>query len=375
MAERIHAVTMPRWGMVMTEGQVSGWLAGEGSEVRTGQEVVEIETTKITNVMEAVAGGVLRRQVVPPGTVAPCGAIIGVIAAPDVTESEIDAFVAEFQSRFATRAEAEGSGPRSRIVEAGAHRLNVLSLGEGDGTPVVLVHGYGGDLSSWMFNQAELAQGRAVHALDLPAHGGSPIVDVSGGPRQLAGAVLALLDALEIKRAHLVGHSLGGAIGLIMAGRHADRLASLTLIAPGGIGPEISTEFLRGFAAAEKRKEMKEVLGLLLADPEQVSRDMVAASLKYKRLDGVPEALETLLASMLDGDRQKTGLREVLTSTKVPTQVIWGMEDKIIPAAQAKGLPAQVAVHLLPNVGHMPQMEAATEINRLITEHVARNGG
>mgnify|MGYP000861095732 CR=1 FL=1 len=375
MADRITAVTMPRWGMVMTEGQVAGWLAPEGGAVKAGEAVVEIETTKITNVMEASAGGVLRRQVVAPGTVAPCGAIIGVIAAPDVPDAEIDAFVTEHQSHFATSGDAAAAGPTSRIVEAGEHRLNVLTLGEGDGTPIVLVHGYGGDLSSWMFNQAELAQGRAVHALDLPSHGGSPIVDMAGGPRMLAKAVVALLDALGIAKAHLVGHSLGGAIGLILAGRHADRLASLTLIAPGGIGPEISTEFLRGFAAAEKRKELKQVLGLLFADADQVSRDMVDASLKYKRLDGVPAALEVLLGSMLDGDAQKTGLREVLTSTKVPTQVIWGSQDKIIPASQAEGLPPNVAVHLLPNVGHMPMMETASEVTKLVAEHVARHGG
>ncbi len=375
MAERIHAVTMPRWGMVMTEGQVSGWLANEGAEVRSGQEVVEIETTKITNVMEAAANGILRRQVVSPGTVAPCGAIIGVIAEGDVPEAEIDAFVAEFQSRFAVSAEAQAQGPASRIVEAGAHRLNVLSLGEGDGTPIVLVHGYGGDLTSWMFNQETLAQGRTAHALDLPAHGNSPVVDVSGGPRRFAEAVVALLDALEIPKAHLVGHSLGGAIGLIIAARHPNRLASLSLLAPGGIGPEISTEFLRGFAAAEKRKEMKEVLGLLLADADQVTRSMIDASLKYKRLDGVPEALQALLASMLEGDGQKSGLRELLTGTKVPTQLIWGRDDKIIPASQAEGLPAHIAVHLLDKVGHMPQMEAATEVNKLIAEHVTRNGG
>lgn len=375
MADRITAVTMPRWGMVMTEGQVAGWLTPEGGAVKAGEAVVEIETTKITNVMEASAGGVLRRQVVAPGTVAPCGAIIGVIAAADVADAEIDTFVAEHQSRFATSGGAEAAGPASRLVEARGYQLNVLSMGEGDGTPIVLVHGYGGDLSSWMFNQAELAHGRAVHALDLPSHGGSPIVDMAGGPRMLAAAVLAMLDGLGIAKAHVVGHSLGGAIGLILAGRHADRLASLTLIAPGGIGPEIDTEFLRGFAAADKRKEMKTVLGRLFADPGQVSRDMVDASLRYKRLDGVPQALETLLGAMLDGDTQKTGLREVLTSTKIPVQVIWGTHDKIIPASQAQGLPQTVAVHVLPNAGHMPMMEASAEVTRLIAEHVAHNGG
>ena len=65
----------------------------------------------------------------------------------------------------------------------------------------------------------------------------------------------------------------------------------------------------------------------------------------------------------------------VLASTKVPVQVIWGVDDKIIPAAQAEGLPANVAVHRLPNVGHMPMMEAAAEVTRLISAHVVRNGG
>ena len=70
---------------------------------------------------------------------------------------------------------------------------------------------------------------------------------------------------------------------------------------------------------------------------------------------------------------RKTGLREVLATTKVPTQVIWGTEDKIIPAAQADGLPQSVAVHRLPNVGHMPMMEAAAEVTRLIAAHVERS--
>jgi pyruvate dehydrogenase E2 component (dihydrolipoamide acetyltransferase) len=265
--------------------------------------------------------------------------------------------------------------PKARCIEAGTHRLNVLSIGDGAGTPIVLVHGYGGDLSSWMFDPAELAQGRAVHALDLPSHGGSPIVDMSGGPRMLAQTVVALLDALGIAKAHLVGHSLGGAIGLIIAARNAARLASLTLIAPGGIGPEISTEFLRGFAAADEYEEMKQVLGLLLADPDQVLHVMVDTALNYKRLDGVQTALKTLLGTMLEGEKQKSGLREVLTSTMVPTQVIWGIEDKIIPARQAQGLPAHIPVHLLANVGHMPMMEAAAEVKKRIAEHIERSGG
>ncbi|MCG8359865.1 MAG: acetoin dehydrogenase dihydrolipoyllysine-residue acetyltransferase subunit, partial [Kiloniellales bacterium] len=67
MSEAIQAITMPKWGLAMEEGMVAAWLAEEGSTISAGQEVMEIETSKITNVYESPVGGTLRRRIVGEG--------------------------------------------------------------------------------------------------------------------------------------------------------------------------------------------------------------------------------------------------------------------------------------------------------------------
>ncbi len=369
---RIHPVAMPRWGMTMTEGTLCAWLIGEGAAVEAGQELMEIETTKITNVVESQVSGVLRRQVLARGATAPVGALLGVIADPAVPDDEIAAFVGTYAASDAEDgAEADG-GAAPRSVETGRGPINVLSVGAGAGHPVLLVHGFGGDLATWALNQEALADGRTVHAFDLPAHGGTAPSDAQATD-ELADVTGALLDALGVDRVHLVGHSLGGAVALLAAANRPERIASLTLIAPVGLGPQIDASYVEGFLAAERRKPMKEVLGKLYKDPERVSGDMIEAVLRFKRLDGVPEALRAIAAGFSGQNGQALDLRPQLAALDVPVLVVWGADDAIVPSAHAEGLAAKVV--LVPEAGHMPQVEDAAAVNRAVAAHIAAAEG
>jgi pyruvate dehydrogenase E2 component (dihydrolipoamide acetyltransferase) len=367
MTATITAITMPKWGLTMTEGKVAHWLKAEGAAFARGEELLEIETSKITNVVEAEGEGTLRRIVAREGTTAPIGALLAVIAPQTTPAAEIDAFVAGFVVPAPSEVEAGETGAAApREIEAGGKRLRYLELGSGDGAPVLFLHGFGADLNSWMFNQPALAEGRRAIALDLPGHGGSTKAVGAGDAETLVEAVEAALSVLGVERANLVGHSLGGAIAALVTARNPERAASLTLIASAGLGPEINGAFIDGFVRMSRRKEALEVLSLLVHEPALLSRAMVEDVLRYKRLDGATAALEAIAAAWFGGGRQGRSLLSEIAALTAPAQIIWGRDDRIIPAAHAEALAPRLPVHILADTGHLPHMEKASEVNRLI---------
>ena len=368
----VVAITMPKFGLAMTEGKVASWAKPEGAEISVGDEIADIETTKITNAYESPVAGTLRRHVAAEQEDLPVGALIAVVADPTVTDSEIDAFIAAFQAEFASghaREQAEAA-PAPVSVDVDGRTIRYLETGrEHEGRPIVLIHGFGGDLNNWMFTQPALAERHRVIALDLRGHGGSSKDVGAGDLAALSASVVGLLAALDIPKAHLVGHSLGGAVALQTTLDRPAHVASLSLISPVGFGEEIDASFITEFIAAGRRKQLQPVLEKLFKDKTLVSRDMAEDLLKYKRLDGVGAALNTIAAANFAAGRQKEVLRDRLAETgSIPVQVIWGDADEILPVRHAEGLPASIRTHVLPDAGHMPQMEKAAEVNRLIEE-------
>jgi pyruvate dehydrogenase E2 component (dihydrolipoamide acetyltransferase) len=281
--------------------------------------------------------------------VVPVGGLLGVVADPDVPDADIDAFVADFQASFVPGESEEDAGPAPETVEVAAGTLRFLR--QGDGEPVVFLHGFGGDLEQWQLALPALADSHTAIALDLPGHGGS-----TKTVGDLAGAVEQFLDAAEVGPAHFVGHSMGGLLAAQVALRSPRRVRSLTLIDSAGLGVEVNPDYLDAFINAESRRELKPALEMLFADSSQVTRRLVDDVLKYKRIDGVTDALSTLRDGLL---RERVDL----DALDVPVQIIWGAHDSVI--ANPGG-----DVRVIERAGHSPHVESAAEVNELIRRFV-----
>ncbi len=359
----IRPIVMPKWGLAMIEGTVVEWQAEVGSEVAAGQDIMEIETSKITNVYESPVSGPLRSIVVQAGETVPVGALLGVCAPASVSDEEVAAYVKDFVDNFDWDAAAGASGPATETIEVKGKRIRFLKQGDAEGTPVVLIHGFGGDCLGWLFNQEALSEGHTTYAIDLPGHGGSTKDVGEGSVEGLAQTVLDFMDEKGIAKAHLVGHSMGGAVALALAAGHPDRVASASLLAPAGLGAEINMDFINGFIEQKRSKKLRGVLELLVADPGMITNDMVEEVIKFKRLDGAVEALTKLRDGLFPGGSQKT---LDLGGLSVPVQALWGEQDQILPVAHAKALPDGVKVTTYAGSGHLPHMEKASDVNAAI---------
>jgi pyruvate dehydrogenase E2 component (dihydrolipoamide acetyltransferase) len=366
----ITPIIMPKWGLSMKEGKVTSWLVEEGADISVGTPILEVETDKIANAVEAPDPGTLRRKLAQDGDTLPVKALLGVMASPEVSDADIDAYVAAYVTPAGGEDEDAEAAPAYRFADVDGLSIRYARRGAADGVPVLFIHGFGGDLDNWLFNIDALGESSPVIALDLPGHGQSTARLPGTSVAALAGFVARFMDVIEVERAHLVGHSMGAAIAAQMALDHPRRVASVALIAAAGLGPEINAGYTEGFVAAQSRRELKPVLEQLFANPELLTRQMVDDVLKYKRLDGVGDLLGALSRGVFSGGKQaeQPGLR--LDETGKPVLVIWGREDRIIPARHAGSAPPGATVEVLDGAGHMVQMERANDVNRLLRQHV-----
>ena len=238
----------------------------------------------------------------------------------------------------------------------------------GKGAPLLFLHGVQG-LPPKVAALELLAQRFAVLAPDHPGFGHSDASDGLDDVPDLAFFYLDLLDALDLNGVHLVGVSLGGWIAMEMAIRAGGRIKSLTLAAAAGIR-------VAGTPRGDMFIANQAELGKLLFAGED------AAASWFAEWQGSPEGL-----ALYDKNRHAAAkytwqprlydprLEKWLHRIKLPTQIIWGAEDRLIPPAHAQALASLIAgaeTAMLPGSGHMAEIERPDLFADTVTRFIER---
>jgi pimeloyl-ACP methyl ester carboxylesterase len=406
-------IVMPRVDMDMTTGRMGRWHAAEGAHVEKGETLFEIETDKAAMEVDAPASGVLKFIAASEGDVLPVGACIGWIVADgesfappakaDATTPRISIAplaadktndVAYARSTGGERpratpaarrvarerglrlAGANGSGPRGRVqlrdlehrgATPSASNVHRLWLQRGEGAPIVFLHGFGADLNGWRPVHRLLPETQPALAIDLPGHGLSPLGEEASFEALVEAARAALIEE-GIGAAHLVGHSLGGAVAAALAHEPGVKALSLMLIAPAGLGPETNAAFFEGFLRADTEAALTPWLHMPATDPAALGSALARTTLRQRQERPLVAEQRRLAAAIFAGGRQTIDIRGFLAAPRAPTKVVVGLEDRITPARHVEGLSGLIALHRFAHVGHVPHLEAGTEVAKLIDE-------
>lgn len=258
----------------------------------------------------------------------------------------------------------------SRMVSLGGIEIHLRVAGSG-GPPLILLHGLGGDSTSWTLNHRALAEARPVIAVDLPGHGRSAREVGDGTVPWLGRLLTELPDRLGIGRFHLLGLSFGAGVAMDLAGRLPQRIRSLVCVSATGLGPEVNIGFIRGFLRAETPEAMRPMLEMLFHDTRKINDAMVGYALAGRADPAFRTCVDRMTDANFENGRQRFAYAEALRSYPFPVHLLWGREDRIVPVAHAERLARDLPVHILDSVGHMPNAEAAETFNTLVGDMLA----
>jgi pimeloyl-ACP methyl ester carboxylesterase len=253
-------------------------------------------------------------------------------------------------------------------------------------TPVVFIHGLGGQWQNWIENIPRAALERRTVALDLPGFGLSPMPEREISISMYAKLVEAVCQDLGLGPVAVVGNSMGGFVGAELAIRHRERVERLMLVSAAGI---TTTDLYRAPAAAVGRAASM-VVGYTAARHRQLARrpgsrhlalslvarhpSRLASDLAYEAMlkgAGKP-GFEDALRACLDYD-----FRDRLPEIGCPTLIVWGENDAVLPAGDAdefeRLIPDSRKV-LLKDTGHVPMLERPSTFNDMLAGFLAERG-
>jgi pimeloyl-ACP methyl ester carboxylesterase len=285
----------------------------------------------------------------------------------------------------ATSGTAEPGRLTFRTVATRAGNLSIAQAGSGP--PVIAVHGLGATKASFLPTIAALADDFTVTAVDLPGFGDSDKpLGAAYDARFFADAIVALMDALELERAHLVGNSLGGRVALEVALVRPDRVRRLALLAP-------SMAWRRKRPWAPLLRLVPPELGVVQPAPRAVVERIAAAVVPGGRegwaAAGVDEFLRAYLtpagrAAFYAAARQiyleepegENGFWPRLRTLERDALFVWGKRDALVPIAFARHVTDALpeAEHLELECGHVPQLERPRRTHGAVRRFLSEDG-
>jgi pimeloyl-ACP methyl ester carboxylesterase len=267
------------------------------------------------------------------------------------------------------------------------HGHEVTYRKDGDGPAVLLIHGMAGSSRTWKDVTELLVADHTVIAPDLLGHGESakPMGDYSLGA--FATGLRDLLGVIGVDRVTVVGQSLGGGVAMQLAYQHPELVERLVLVCSGGLGREVSW-MLRALTLPGAELVMPVIFPRFLADRgNDVNRFLHQKGLRaphlgemwraYSSLSGAENRgafLRTLRSVVDPGGQTVSALDRIYLASGLPTLIIWGDEDPIIPIEHGYAAHAAIEgsrLEIMEGCGHFPHVEDPRRFVELLRDFMA----
>lgn len=270
----------------------------------------------------------------------------------------------------------------SRFVDVNGIRTRYVVAGEG--APLLLLHGLGASAVTWRDNIGPLSQAYRVYAPDLPGHGDTDKPDIDYMPETILGFVVRFAESLGLRQPGIVGNSVGGGLGLMMALRHPELVGSLVLVDSTCLGREVSPYVrlvsipgLGELLESSKVGGTRFMLYKAFHDRSFVTQELVEELYRSRQMPGAKEAVVRAVRNGigLRGMRRKYVLVGELDRLRVPLMIVWGAQDQIVPvshAYRASQAAPQARLQVFDQCGHWPHMEKASAFNAAVLDFLSR---
>ncbi|MBI4402415.1 MAG: alpha/beta fold hydrolase [Nitrospirae bacterium] len=268
-----------------------------------------------------------------------------------------------------------------RTVLVQGHRIAYLDTG--DGPPIILVHGFGGSIWQWEYQQGPLSATHRVVTLDLLGSGWSAKPDIAYTPTELLEFFRGFMDELGIRRASLVGNSMGAGVVIGMALAYPDRVDRVVLISglPDHVREKLTSPIIKRALDTWApvwlvslgnwllgRGPTEEVLNELVHDRSLLTPAVIERSYRNRKHPGFIPPLMTLGKNL---PLWEEGFAKRLGEIRLPTLILWGAEDRVFPPQVGRALHATIVgskFSLIPESGHIPQWERPEAVNPILLE-------